>query len=321
VSLLTIPNTFVTGTTIAAAPFNANFSTVATAVNNIDNTNIGVAGLFASNLLPTSPAQATFGGAVGYTFSPGAAGQVPLTVNGATAQTADLFDVFLTPAGIKAFSVSASGTTAVSGLVSSTAAGLFLEAQGATTGNSFAEVTNTGNTTYLGVESSVGGTIFFGTSAYATVLGTFSARSLQFATNNVVVQTITSAGATTFSGNVGIAGNLGAASVNVTNLIVAATSTTGAIQIGGGSTNAVLDFGITTASRLTVSGVTQFSNQIIPGNAFPGTSAIYGGTGIPSFSAPGGSIFLRYDGAINARLYVNQASSTSNTSWIPVNGV
>jgi hypothetical protein len=96
---------------------------------------------------------------------------------------------------------------------------------------------------------------------------------LQFATNNVVVQTITSAGATTFSGNVGIAGNL-----------VAATSTIGVIQLGGGST-------------------------------------IYGGTGIPSFSAPGGSIFLRYDGAINARLYVNQASSTSNTSWIPVNGV
>jgi hypothetical protein len=67
-SLLVIPNTFVNGTTINAAPFNSNFSAVATAVNNIDNTNIGAAGLYASQLAPTTIVQATFGGSVGYTF-------------------------------------------------------------------------------------------------------------------------------------------------------------------------------------------------------------------------------------------------------------
>lgn len=67
-SVLNTPNTFVTGTTINAAPFNTNFSAVATAVNNIDATNIGAVGLYASNLLPTNAAQATFGGTTTYTF-------------------------------------------------------------------------------------------------------------------------------------------------------------------------------------------------------------------------------------------------------------
>lgn len=42
-----------------------------TAVNNIDNTNIGAAGLYASNLIPTNASQATFGGTPGvqYTFN------------------------------------------------------------------------------------------------------------------------------------------------------------------------------------------------------------------------------------------------------------
>ena len=67
-SVLVIPNTFVTGTVIQAAPFNSNFSAVATAVNSIDNTNIGAAGIFASQLIPTTTAQATFGGVLSYVF-------------------------------------------------------------------------------------------------------------------------------------------------------------------------------------------------------------------------------------------------------------
>lgn len=70
-STLVIPNTFVTGTTINAAPFNDNFTAVATAVNNIDNTNLGALGIYASQIIPTSTAQATFGGTRAYTFSNG----------------------------------------------------------------------------------------------------------------------------------------------------------------------------------------------------------------------------------------------------------
>lgn len=53
---------------------------------------------------------------------------------------------------------------------------------------------NTGNTTYLGIESSTGGSIFGGTTAYATAIGTTSARPIQFVTNNVVRSTITPIG-------------------------------------------------------------------------------------------------------------------------------
>ncbi len=64
-SILTIPNTFVTGAVIQAAPFNSNFTAVATAVNNIDNTNLGALGIYASQIIPTSAAQALVGGLFG----------------------------------------------------------------------------------------------------------------------------------------------------------------------------------------------------------------------------------------------------------------
>jgi hypothetical protein len=118
VSLLTIPNTFVTGTVIAAAPFNGNFSAVATAVNNIDNTNIGAAGLFASNLLPATLAQATFGGAQVYTFPAGIAVGGPLT-----AATTGAFS--------GALSIGGAFTGATSGAFSSTLSALSLAINGA----------------------------------------------------------------------------------------------------------------------------------------------------------------------------------------------
>jgi hypothetical protein len=62
---------FVTGTTIQAAPFNQNFTAVATAVNSVDNTQVGAAGFFASQIIPTTGGQATFGGSLGFTFPAG----------------------------------------------------------------------------------------------------------------------------------------------------------------------------------------------------------------------------------------------------------
>ena len=67
-SILNISNAFVNGTTIQAAPFNQNFSQVQTAVNSIDNTNIGTAGIYPSQLLPTTTGQGTFGSGAAYTF-------------------------------------------------------------------------------------------------------------------------------------------------------------------------------------------------------------------------------------------------------------
>jgi hypothetical protein len=65
----TIPYVFTNGTTINAAPFNSNFTALQTCGNNIDNTNIGSAGIYASQVIPLTAAEATFGGALGYTFT------------------------------------------------------------------------------------------------------------------------------------------------------------------------------------------------------------------------------------------------------------
>jgi hypothetical protein len=57
-----------TGDTITAANLNGNNNNLITCGNAIDNTNIGSAGIYASQIKPTSTAQAAFGGAQNYTF-------------------------------------------------------------------------------------------------------------------------------------------------------------------------------------------------------------------------------------------------------------
>lgn len=98
-SLLTVPNTFTNGTgpanIIDATQMNANFTAVATAVNNI----------YPSQILPITSGQATFGATatgVGYKFLANDATAVPLTVSGVSGQSADIFDVTLTSGGTKA---------------------------------------------------------------------------------------------------------------------------------------------------------------------------------------------------------------------------
>ena len=82
-SILIIPNTLREGATINAAPFNGNFTAVATAVNNIDNTNLGALGIYASQIIPTSAAQALVGGLFGIAGQ-NATGQVNLGYDGAS---------------------------------------------------------------------------------------------------------------------------------------------------------------------------------------------------------------------------------------------
>jgi hypothetical protein len=83
-TLCTIPYTFTTGATIQAAPFNANFAALQTCGNAIDNSNIGSAGIYASQIIPTTVGQATFGGSQTYTFANG------LNVTGAVVTTSSI---------------------------------------------------------------------------------------------------------------------------------------------------------------------------------------------------------------------------------------
>ena len=69
---------------------------------------------------------------------------------------------------------------------------------GNATARQTADFTNTGGQLYVGVESSAGGAVFTGSSAYAGILGTNNATALQLATNGAVRATLDT------SGNVGI---------------------------------------------------------------------------------------------------------------------
>lgn len=95
-----LPNVLTNGTPADANQVMANFNALASGVNNIDNTNIGSSGIYASQIIPTTAAQATFGGTtVGYTFVAPAVGITPLTVTGIAGQTARIFNV-TAPAGL-----------------------------------------------------------------------------------------------------------------------------------------------------------------------------------------------------------------------------
>jgi hypothetical protein len=60
--------TFTTGQTLTASVLNSNPATFSGCFSNIDYTNIGAAGIFASQMMPTNASQATFGGGQNYTF-------------------------------------------------------------------------------------------------------------------------------------------------------------------------------------------------------------------------------------------------------------
>jgi trimeric autotransporter adhesin len=96
-SLLTIPNVFVTGTVINAAPFNVNFNAIAAVINGgIDNTNIGASGIYASQITNVSGATATFTGlgAPPWTFT-NTFGSSVLQVQSAANATGNTLGVFM----------------------------------------------------------------------------------------------------------------------------------------------------------------------------------------------------------------------------------
>lgn len=80
-SVLVIPNILVNGSgpanIVDANGLNANFNAIASAVNN----------LYASQMIPLTSIQATFGGVTGYTFPPTGTGNASLSVSGTTGQT------------------------------------------------------------------------------------------------------------------------------------------------------------------------------------------------------------------------------------------
>lgn len=105
-----------TGQTMTAQLLNNPLAAIQAWSTTIDNTNLtGGAGIFASQIVPLNTTQATFGGAVGYTFVPGSTTQTPLTVSGVGGQSADIFDVTATSGGQKLMLVGANGNVQILG--------------------------------------------------------------------------------------------------------------------------------------------------------------------------------------------------------------
>jgi len=67
-STVSVPYTFTPNTTILSAQVNANFQALAQGFGNIDHSDVGPAGFYASQIIPIDAPTATFGGALPYTF-------------------------------------------------------------------------------------------------------------------------------------------------------------------------------------------------------------------------------------------------------------
>jgi hypothetical protein len=63
-----LPAAYFTGETLTAANLNAPLTTLLSCIGNIDFANVGANGFYASQIIPTNGAQATFGGVQTYTF-------------------------------------------------------------------------------------------------------------------------------------------------------------------------------------------------------------------------------------------------------------
>jgi hypothetical protein len=340
VSLITIPYTFVAGTEAISAQVNANFSEIATVVNGeLDNTNINSSvGIYASQIIPTSTVQATFGGAYGYVIAPGVTTQVPLTISGITSQNVDLFDIYLTSGGSKDFWITSSGNMHI-------ASGITFNAPLTSPSNAAVALAND--------NAATGGLILN--------VPTGSTNGFQFQTAGSTVASIAASGAVatgalTVTGQIKattsiVAGSATAGTATAGDVWASRTASTGALQVGGSIANAQIDYGITTNGTLTINApftatgsstfpggitatgaqvqaagytatgtaVSLFEGGIQPGRNGtypPGGPALYGGNGAPSFSAGNGSIYLRYDGGAAARWYLNTTgASTTGTTW------
>lgn len=111
-----IPNVFTNGVSaVSATTTNANNSFLVGCATSVDNTQIGSAGIYASQIIPTTVGQATFGGTtVGYSFGGYPSGVVPLTIYGVTSQSVDILDVLLTNGGTNVFKIGSTGVVTFS---------------------------------------------------------------------------------------------------------------------------------------------------------------------------------------------------------------
>jgi len=182
---------------------------------------------------------------------------------------------------------------------SNTAGGQFFSGEGGATTNRFANVSNAGGQIFYGVESSAGGSILTGTTAYGGVFATNNSTALHLGTNgasrvtigatgivsvvNSTPSTLTTNGALVVTGGVGVGGamNVGGA-VNVAGQIITNTGTAAAPIISLNGTANGLYYTGANIVRIAAAGVEAAT--------FAGSAANFTGTGTFAGAVSGVSV-------------------------------
>lgn len=280
--VLTYPYVFANGTIADANQVNSNFNAALAVINGIDYANVGPNGFMASQIIPSSIAQAIFGGTFAYTFPAGLLVTSGLTVGGG-----------MTVAGAAILA----GTTQLQGAVSITGANTLTVGTG--------QVTLGGPLTVGGLATFNNATVFTGVANFGNVSitnmlsvnggYTVQAGDVGFArgAGQAVLFFGTSANYGRLDYGLAYAGNFSFdAGVNVIggSLAVWNAAGTGAIVSLGVTSPAIIDFNLTRASWVTCSSSLQTTaNFATAGNAAIGgvaTSVRAGGGTAPGTLSP-----------------------------------
>lgn len=183
---------------VVLAPTGTGVVTIApaSAVGNMDNMVIGATTARAASVTTLS--------ATGVITSTLATGTAPFTVASTTnvpnLNASSLSGATFAAPGAIGGGTPGSGaftTLSSSGQQTSTVGGTFFAATGSTTGQTNAQISNTGGSLQYGIESNAGGALISGTSAYSGVLTTFTATALALGTNSAARVIIGSTGVVT----------------------------------------------------------------------------------------------------------------------------
>jgi hypothetical protein len=229
-----------TGVTLAAGVVNSSLTSVGTLTSLNSSGNIN-AGSYTINGLTAAPgwylAQNTRGLLV---QNSSGSNKVAITLDASNVwQFGDgllvMFNAGLTvSAGTTAVQALTTTTIAATGVISTSVTNNSFSASGATTNPRYIELVNDGSSLRMGAESSTGGSILTGSSAYDAVIKTSHNVNLRFGVNNVLAATLAPGGALTLVG--GLAATTGTFSGALTattgaftanNAVITTTSATG----------------------------------------------------------------------------------------------
>jgi hypothetical protein len=150
-------------------------------------------------------------------------------------------------AGAARLTISSTGVASFTNSIKYTGTGNILDASSGNTNYLYQYLVNTGGGLYFGIERNTGGGLFTNSSAYATVLGSTTATSLQFGTTGIIRMTITSGGIAVVGHTAGVGTNFsppvqvkgGAGAGNGFGIISANNEIAGGIQLASSGTNSI----------------------------------------------------------------------------------